>query len=90
MHNDCCPVKRLDLDGYVVGRTRTPFEDVALEKAEAFFFLGHPHARLAIWLAHRLRGAPPHVITATLNASDCPRGLFILAAVLLVASTRGL
>lgn len=49
--------------------------------------MSHPHARAAVWLAYRLRGAPSHVITATLAASDCPRALFILAAVLLAAST---
>ena len=49
--------------------------------------MSHPQARAAVWLAYRLRGAPSDVITSTLNASGCPRALFILAAVLLAAST---
>lgn len=51
------------------------------------FTLTHPDARLAVWLAYRLRGAPSDVITAALAASDCPRALFVLAAVLLAASS---
>lgn len=42
----------------------------------------HPHALAAIWLAHKLDGAPSDVITHVLNASGVPRALFVLAAVL--------
>jgi hypothetical protein len=54
------------------------------------YTITHPHATGAIWLAYRLRGASPDLITRTINAAGIPRGLYVLAAVLLAASTRGL
>jgi hypothetical protein len=43
----------------------------------------HPQAVVAIWLANQLRGAPPELITRTLNLAGCPRQLFVLASTLL-------
>jgi hypothetical protein len=54
------------------------------------YTITHPHATAAVWLAYRLRGASPDLITHTINASGIPRGLYVLAAVLLAASTRGI
>jgi len=45
-------------------------------------FPQHPQAALAVWLARRLRGADPDLITRVINMSDCPRSLFILASCL--------
>ena len=42
----------------------------------------HPHALAAIWLAHKLDGAPSDVITRVLNQSGVPRRLFVIAATL--------
>ena len=42
----------------------------------------HPQALAAIWLAHKLAGAPPDVITYALNHAGVPRKLFVLASVL--------
>ena len=39
----------------------------------------HPHALSAIWLAHKLHGLSPSLITRALNASGVPRPLFVLA-----------
>ena len=46
-------------------------------------------AHLAVWLAYRLHGAPSDVITSTLQASGCPRALYVLAAVLQAATAPG-
>jgi hypothetical protein len=54
------------------------------------YAITHPHATGAIWLAYRLRGASPDLITRTINAAGIPRSLYVLAAVLLAASTRGI
>jgi hypothetical protein len=43
----------------------------------------------AIHLAHELRGANPDEVTKAINASKCPRGLFVLASVLAVATAPG-
>ena len=51
--------------------------------------LSHPQAIAAIWIAHRLRGAPPDVITSALAACGCPRRLFVLASVLAAATRPG-
>lgn len=53
------------------------------------YTLTHPYAQLAVWLAYRLRGASPDAITRTLAAAECPRGLYVLAAVLLAATSKG-
>ena len=42
----------------------------------------HPHALAAIWLAHKLHGISPELITRALNASKVPRKLFVLASTL--------
>jgi hypothetical protein len=54
------------------------------------FALSHPHAIIAVWLAHHLRGASPDLITRTINAAGIPRGLYVLAAVLQAATVRGI
>jgi len=54
------------------------------------YTITHPHASGAIWLAYRLRGASPDLITRTVNTAGIPRSLYVLAAVLLAASTRGI
>ena len=51
--------------------------------------LSHPQAIAAIWIAHRLRGASPDVITRALETTGCPRRLFILASVLAAATRPG-
>ena len=51
--------------------------------------LSHPQAVAAIWIAHRLRGAPPDVITRALETTKCPRSLFVLASVLAAATRPG-
>jgi hypothetical protein len=43
----------------------------------------------AIRLAHELRGAHPDDVTKAINASGCPRSLFVLASVLSVATAPG-
>lgn len=53
------------------------------------YTITNPQAQLAVWLAYRLRGASPDAITRTLAAAECPRGLYVLAAVLLAATTNG-
>ena len=49
-------------------------------------FPKHPQAAMAVWLANRLAGAPPDVITRVLAMSECPRKLFVLAASLRAAT----
>jgi hypothetical protein len=53
------------------------------------YALTHPDACLAVWLAYRLRGADSAHTTRILNESGCPRGLFVLATVLLAATAPG-
>ncbi|MFZ2587280.1 MAG: hypothetical protein WAZ18_04080 [Alphaproteobacteria bacterium] len=43
----------------------------------------------AVWLAYRLRGADPRLITRVLSETGCPRGLFILASILQAATAPG-
>jgi hypothetical protein len=43
----------------------------------------------AIRLAHELRGAHPDDVTKAVNASKCPRSLFVLASVLAAATSPG-
>ena len=45
----------------------------------------HPQAQLAIWLAGRLAGCEPNLVTYVVAASGCPRRLFVLASVLRAA-----
>ena len=40
----------------------------------------HPHALVAIWLAHKLAGMPSDIVTRALQASGVPRPLFVLAS----------
>jgi hypothetical protein len=54
------------------------------------FHLSNHQAQTAVWLAYRLRGAPSDTITRTLAATGCPRSLYVLAAVLLAATTKGI
>lgn len=53
------------------------------------YTIRHPHAQLAVWLAYRLKGAPSDLITRTVAASGCPRGLYVLACVLQAATAPG-
>jgi hypothetical protein len=46
-------------------------------------------ALAAIRLAHELRGAHPDDVTKAVNASKCPRSLFVLASVLAAATAPG-
>ena len=39
----------------------------------------HPQAKAALWLAHYLDGAPPHILARALIWSGCPLYLFELA-----------
>jgi hypothetical protein len=43
----------------------------------------------AIRLAHELKGAHPDDVTKVINASKCPRALFVLASVLAAATAPG-
>jgi hypothetical protein len=43
----------------------------------------------AVHLARELRGAHPDDVTKAINASDCPRSLFVLASVLAAATAPG-
>jgi hypothetical protein len=49
----------------------------------------NPQAAEAIRLAHELRGANPDDVTKAVNASKCPRSLFVLASVLAAATAPG-
>lgn len=51
-------------------------------KATIVYRITHPHALAAIWLAHKLHGMAPNIITRALNASKVPRPLFVLASTL--------
>jgi len=50
------------------------------------YTITHPHALAAIWLAAKLDGMSPSLITRVLNGSGVPRRLFVLAAELRKAS----
>lgn len=49
----------------------------------------HPQAKVAVWLSYKLAGLEPSAITAAINASRCPRSLYVLASVLRVATAPG-
>lgn len=53
------------------------------------YTISHPQALIAIWLAHKLAGMSPWLITRVLNASQAPRKLFVLAADLRAESSGG-
>ena len=43
----------------------------------------HPDAKTALFLANLLDGAPPNLITKVINATHCPRPLYVLAVQLM-------
>lgn len=51
------------------------------------YTITHPHALVAIWLSHKLAGLEPNLVTRVINASGCPRGLYVLASVLRAANS---
>jgi hypothetical protein len=46
------------------------------------YTITHPQALAAIWLAAKLEGLSPNLVTRVLNASKVPRKLFVLASTL--------
>jgi hypothetical protein len=53
------------------------------------YTVANPQALEAVRLAHELRGAHPDEVTKAINASKCPRSLFVLASVLAAATAPG-